>query len=159
MKKRHLQAIILFFLIMTLGLCGCAKDDALTEYRVKMDSFYDHMSQFGDAINSLDPQEASSVNDMLHYLNSIAALVHEMAAYDVPEVFVGVKDLAEQADLYMSDAVSLFHEAYEAAVFNEHIADAAYEHYERANLRLHYIAEILRGDIPEEIFEPVNDEQ
>ena len=153
-RPLHTIIIILFF----IGLAACRqKDNGLGEYHFQMESFYEQLSHLGDSLDALDPEATESTALMLHYLDEIAVLVHDMASYEVPDYFPGVADLAQQADLHMTDAVSLYHEAYEAPVFNENTADAAFEHYERANLRLHYIADILRGDIPEDIFEPDDD--
>lgn len=121
-----------------------------------METFYERLSDYDHAINALDPYSDSAIPKMLGYLDDIADMIKEMASYQVPEHFYGVDELAKQADEYISEAVSLFNQAFLAAEYDDNIADAATENYERANLRLRYIAEILRGDIPEEIFTYAN---
>ena len=159
MQNTYRQIGSIFTLLFSLCFAACRPaDDGLSEYHFQMESFFEQLSHLGDSLDALDPEAPESAALMLHYLDEIAVLVHDMASYEVPDFFPGVADLAEQADLHMMDAVSLYHEAYEAPVFNENIADAAYEYYERANLRLHYIADILRGDIPEDIFEVPDEE-
>jgi len=149
-KTKILLSILCLFLLFSLS--GCGKDTALDDYKNKMETFFEQLSDYDGLINSLDPYSDSAVPDILNYLDGVALAVKEMATYDVPEVFYGVDELARQADEYMAEAVLLFNEAFLASPYNDNIALAATENYERANLRLRYIAEILRGDIPEEIF-------
>jgi hypothetical protein len=150
-KHRRLPLLLLLALsLLALGACG--KDRSLDEYREKMEAFFAKIEVFDNAINALDPEEDDAVDELLENLDGLAAAVKEMAGYKVPEDFIGVAELAGQADYYMTEAVKLYREAYTAEEFNEETAWAALEHYERANLRLRYIAEILRGNIPEGIF-------
>ena len=149
---------ILYIICLTLflNLTGCGSDGnndtALTEYRANMELFYEHLNSYDRDLNNLDPEKNSAVTDMLSYLDGIAALVKTMASYNVPEVFIGVEELAGQADEYMTEAVRLYREAFTAFEYDDNIAKAAQENYERANLRLRYIADILRGEIPEGLF-------
>ena len=57
--------------------------------------------------------------------------------------------VADEADENMKQAVALYHSAYEAEVFDEPMAQAAREYYDRANIRIQYIISILHGEIPE----------
>ena len=52
----------------------------------------------------------------------------------------------------MTEAVSYYHQAFEAEPFDTVLADVAKQNYDRANVRLQYIVSILHGDIPEEIY-------
>lgn len=72
-----------------------------------------------------------------------------MAGLEVPDRFSAVDSLADEADENMKQAVSLYHQAYEAEVFDEGRAQAAREYYDRANVRIQYIISILHGEIPE----------
>lgn len=145
--------VVLVIIGILVFLMGCGRDNNyLEEYQERMERFYDTLSDYNTAINSLDPESDTAVSDLLHYLDGVAATISEMASYDVPDYFHGVKELAGQADEYMAEAVSLYHQAYEAIEYDEYVAEAALVNYERVNLRLRYIAEILRGDIPEDIF-------
>lgn len=145
---------ILFCMVLILSLSGCGDNKALDEYQEKMELFFEKLGDYDNAMNSLDPDLDSSISDMIYYLEGISEAIHEMAAYEVPDLdsFDGIEELAKQANEYMTEAVSLYREAYLASEYNDDLAEAAYENYERANLRLRYIVEILRGDIPEEIF-------
>ena len=46
----------------------------------------------------------------------------------------------------MNMAVDYYHQAYDGDTFNQNYADAAFEYYSRANLRLNYILMILHGE-------------
>jgi len=151
-KAKKLYISVILCLILFFSLAGCGSDNYLDEYKAKMENFFEQLNDYDNAINSLDPYSASAVSDLLFYLDGVADAIREMASYDVPDVFYGVDELARQANEYMAEAVSLYNEAFLAFEYNDNIAAAASENYERANLRLRYIAEILRGDIPEEIF-------
>jgi uncharacterized protein YnzC (UPF0291/DUF896 family) len=143
---------LLLLALACLALTACGKDRYLDEYREKMERFFAQVAVYDEAINALDPEADDAVGELLGQLDGLAAAVKEMAGYTVPEDFIGVAELAGQADYYMIEAVRLYREAYTAEAFDEETAWAALENYERANLRLRYIAEILRGDVPEGIF-------
>ena len=72
-----------------------------------------------------------------------------MAELTVPERFSAVDSLADEADENMQQAVALYHRAYESETFDEGVAQAAREYYDRANIRIQYIIMILHGEIPE----------
>lgn len=48
----------------------------------------------------------------------------------------------------MSQAASLYREAYGGEEYNENVAAAAAEYYNRAIKRINYISEILQGEMP-----------
>jgi len=156
LSKKIKFILYILCLILLFILIGCRgdgnNDTALNEYQAKMEFFYEHLNSYDRDLNELDPEKSTAVTDMLSYLDGIAALVKTMASYKVPEVFVGVEELAKQADEYMTEAVRLYREAFTASEYDDNIAKAAQENFERANLRLRYIADILRGEIPEGLF-------
>ena len=49
----------------------------------------------------------------------------------------------------MTEAGSLYHEAYEQASLDESLLMAAEENYSRAMKRVNYIAQLLQGQMPE----------
>jgi hypothetical protein len=49
----------------------------------------------------------------------------------------------------MQQAVELYHQVFENGEYDEAIAEAAGEYYDRANIRIQYIITILHGEIPE----------
>ena len=85
-------------------------------------------------------------------LDSMDTSFQQMAALEVPDCFPGVEELADDASMYMSEAVSYYHMAYEGGGFDASLEDVAMQNYAFANTRLQYIISILHGDIPVEIF-------
>ena len=92
-----------------------------------------------------------------------------MAEMDVPKEFISIESLADEASEYMTEAVSVYHQVFEASEFDSATADIAGENYDRAMKRLSYISTLLQGELPddeniiiteEEVldFEPVTEE-
>ena len=150
--KKIKALLITLCATITLSIAGCGEDTTLIEYKEKMEHFYEQLHYYGRDLDSLNPDSDTAIDEMLSHLEGISILIKEMATYEVPDVFLGVEELAEQADKYMTESLRLYNEAFLAAEYNDNITEAAYENYERVNLRLRYIADILSGDIPEEIF-------
>ena len=49
----------------------------------------------------------------------------------------------------MTEAVSLYHDVFEAEEYDESTADVAVQNYDRAMTRLSYISTLLQGELPE----------
>lgn len=136
-----------------LLLTGCNKSDPQIEtYKSNMNQFFENIKTFDSAINSIDPESENAVNDLLYILDTMNTNFEQMASLSVPEGFPGVEELADEANDYMKEAVTYYHQAFESEPFDSYLADIAKQNYDRANLRLQYIVSILHGDIPEEIY-------
>lgn len=150
MKKHAIMLSFLFLLTATVfALTGCGsseKTDELATYRASMETFCDNISYIDDKINALDGTGESDVSDLLDNLDTLSDQFAQMAELSVPDEFSAVEDLADEASENMDMAVSYYHQAYEAEKFNQNYADAAYEYYTRANVRLGYILQILHGE-------------
>lgn len=133
------------------GMTGCGSDPELDYYKENMNIFFENVALYDKSINEIDPASDEAVTELLSHLDSMSASFSQMAELTVPQAFIGVEQLADEADNYMKEAVSLYHQAFEAEIFDENIEEAAQENYSRANLRIQYIISILHGDIPEEI--------
>lgn len=133
----------------SLLLAGCGKDEALDEYQVNMETFFEHVAEFNDNMNEIDVSREDYVEQMLEYLDALDEEVAWMAALEVPEQFSAAESLADEASENMSQAVNLYHKAYEGEQYNENAQQAAKEYYDRANLRIQYIITLLHGEIPE----------
>ncbi len=148
---------------LLFGMTGCGSDPELEHYKENMNIFFENVATYDASINAIDPASEDAVTQLLTLLDNMSTSFSQMAELTVPQVFIGVEQLADEADEYMKEAVSLYHQAFEAEVFDENIEEAAQENYSRANLRLQYILSILHGDIPEEIITydetPAADEQ
>lgn len=148
MKKQALR-FISFISLTAFLLTGCGNNsatDELSTYQASMNTFCNNISYINDQINALDGTGESDVKDLLENLDTLEDQFLQMADLDVPDKFATIDNLADEASENMSMAVSYYHEAYEGESFNPNYADAAYEYYTRANIRLNYILQILHGE-------------
>lgn len=147
---RKISVLLLMVFLCGLVLTGCGKtEEALDEYQVNMATFFNHISEYHNNMNAIDVNEEGYVTTLLDYLDQLDAELSWMAGLEVPSEFSAVESLADEASENMSQAVSLFHTAYEGEMFDAATEQAAREYYERANVRLQYIVTILHGEIPE----------
>lgn len=136
-----------FFCVFALTACG--QDEELTAYKENMTTFFEQVEAYNDGMNAIDAASEDAVKELLRYLDQFQAQLTWMAELEVPDQFSAVESLADEADENMRQAVSLYHQAYEAEEFDENTAQAAREYYDRANVRIQYIITILHGEIPE----------
>lgn len=150
MKTVNRVVIICTVLLCGLLFTGCGKEDEeLTAYQEDMNTFFEHIAAFNDGMNSIDASADDATNQLLFYLDQLQAEFTWMAGITVPDQFSAADSLADEADENMQQAVSLYHMAYESEPFDEAIAQAARAYYDRANIRIKYIIQILHGEIPE----------
>ena len=104
-------------------------------------------------MNSIDPASDTAVNQLLSQLDQIDMLFQQLAAIEVPDDFEdqfgNIEELADEAADSMTEADSLYHEAYAEERLDESLLMAADENYSRAMKRVNYIAQLLQGQIPE----------
>ena len=144
-KKVILCAVLLCGILLT----GCGQDEELTAYQDDMNTFFEHIASYHEGMNAIDASAEDAKIQLLSYLDQLQAEFTWMAELTVPDQFSAVDSLADEADENMKQAVALYHSAYEAEVFDEPMAQAAREYYDRANIRIQYIISILHGEIPE----------
>ncbi len=136
-------------LLCGILLTACGEDESLTAYQEDMNTFFEHIAAFNDDMNAIDASAENAESQLLSYLDQLQEEFTWMAELEVPERFSAVESLADEADENMQQAVSLYHRAYESEPFDEGVAQAAREYYDRANIRIQYIVMILHGEIPE----------
>ena len=152
MKKRIITSLLAVMIsAASLSGCGNKTTEELDVYKASMETFFENIAYLDTQINALDGQSDSDVTQLLGYLDTLDQQMAQLAALEVPEDFANVDELADGASQNMTMAVSYFHQAYEGESFNQNYADAAFEYYSRANLRINYIIKILHG---EEITDP-----
>lgn len=156
---QKLNVFFLLSLICALTLTGCGSNPELTSYKANMEQFFENVKVYDQSINAIDPESETAATDLLALLDSMDKSFAQMASLEVPNGFPGVDELADEASDYMTEAVSYFHQAYEAETFDPVLADVAKQNYDRANLRIQYILSILHGDLPEEIYSDVSDDE
>lgn len=149
MKTVNKLLALCAILLCGMWMTGCGEDEALTTYQEDMNTFFEHIAEINDGMNSIDASADDATQQLLSYLDQLQAEVAWMAELETPDQFSAVDSLADEADENMQQAVTLYHEAYGSGEYNEPIAEAAGEYYDRANLRIQYIIMILHGEIPE----------
>lgn len=146
----HKLTALLTITLLAVCLTGCGRDKELEAYKENVTTFIDNVSALHDNMNNIDVASETRVADFLFYMDALDAEFTSFAELEVPKQFASIETLADDAGMYMSEAVSLYHQAFEADVLDAALLDAASENYERANKRIEYIASILRGNIPED---------
>ena len=147
MKKNNKKYLFTAVLLVSALLTGCGKDAELDKFYGEMEDFTTQVNASFDTLNNVDPESETSVEDMLAAMDDLAAKFTLLAEIDVPRQFSAVEDLADEAGEYMAEAASLYREAY-GGEYNENVASAALEYYNRAVKRLDYISQILQGELP-----------
>jgi len=142
---------ILIALMCSWVLLGCGEDPALETYKQNMEVYFQGAATLNDRINSIDAQSDVNGEKLLGYLDQLDTITAQMAELEVPEQFQLVESLADEASENMTQAVSLYHELFTSEIYNQSLADGAFEYYERANKRISYIRSILQGNIPDEL--------
>lgn len=147
MKKTFLM-ISLLLSISIFCLTGCSNETTqeLAIYQASMETFCDNITYLNGEINKLDGSGENDIHELLSHLDTLNDQFAQLAELSVPEQFENVADLASEASENMNMAVEYYHQAYEGEKFNQNYADAAFEYYSRANLRLNYILRILHGE-------------
>lgn len=146
--KRQILPFILSASLAAFLLTGCGSDtaDELSTYQASMSTFCDNISYINDQINALDGTGESDVETLLSNLDTLNDQFSQMAELTVPDEFSAIDKLADEASENMNMAVTYYHQAYDSGTFAPNYADAAYEYYTRANVRLGYILQILHGE-------------
>lgn len=129
-------------------LSGCGKSGELDDYYAAMDAFAVQADQDFEALSQVDPDSATAVEDLLMAMDQLAASFETLAGIPVPRQFSTLENLADEASSYMTEAASLYREAYADGQYAENVAATAQENYDRAVKRMEYISQILQGEMP-----------
>ena len=147
MKLRICVSVLL--VTMALSLFGCGKEDDLDAYQKEMATFSNNITELDSKMNAINPSSDEAVTELLGYLDTMNDEFTKLAEMEVPDEFVSVENLADEAGTYMSEAVSLYRKVFSSEEYDDYSATLADESYNRALKRLHYISEILQGREPE----------
>lgn len=145
------KKLCICFFVSTFFLVGCGKSKELESYKEQMNTFFDNITKLDANMDAIDVSvdEAAAQEEMLGYLDTIEVEFNNLAALEVPEDFASVETLADEAAENMTQAVALYHQLFDSETYDAAVANAAFEYYSRANVRLQYIVAILHGEIPE----------
>lgn len=136
-------------LFLMLFLTACGEDETLNAYLEDMNTFFSKAAEYNENMNAIDRESDTAVTELLGYLDALEEDITWMAELEVPKEFSAVESLADEAAENMTQAVALFHQAYEGERYDDATAQAALEYYNRTNIRIQYIIMILHGEIPE----------
>lgn len=152
MKRKFLKVFGTCLVILSVLLSGCSgtNSESLTEYRDSMNGFFDRIANLDSDINSFDTG-STDYSSLLSKLDALNREFKSMSELEVPEEFIGVKELSVDAFSHMSKSISLYHDFFENSDYDQSIADEASQHYLLANKELKYIIEILHGRSYEEV--------
>ena len=141
MLKRF--TLLIALMMSMLVFTGCGEKEELTVYEENMKNFYAEISEIENAIAEIDESSENAVNTLLINMEEMAACFQTLANMDVPEEFISIEELADDASAYMDEAVRLYSEAYEEDYVSDALVQAATENYESAMKRINYIAALL----------------
>ncbi len=146
--------IIILISLLSLSLSGCEyksdEEKALATFSNSISSFTDTVLSIDMQMNELDVTDENACTDFLMMLDNLDNEFQSLAELTIPEQYLSIEPLADEASENMSIAVSYFHSAYGSEEFNATDADIAHQYYERAMTRIEYIGYILTGEIPED---------
>jgi len=146
LKKYILTAVLATCMLV---FTGCGEKEELTVFKEQMKDFYTEVSALETEIDSIDEGSENAVSTLLINLEQMNTQFQQLAELDVPEEFISIEDLADDAAFYMNEAARLYGEAYEEDYVSDSLIQAAAENYESAMKRINYIAVLLQGEIPE----------
>lgn len=161
--------LISVIMLLSFAISGCGKDKKLTEYEESVTAFIDAVGDIKIRMEEIDVNSEDSVVDVLICLDEMQEQFYLLAEMDVPKEFASIESLADEASEYMTEAVSIYHQVFEADEYDASNADVAAQNYDRAMKRLSYISTLLQGELPDDEnliiteeealdFEPVTEE-
>ena len=148
MKRKH-NISVMAFIVCMLIFTGCGEKEELTVFKEQISDFYTEVAALEEKMVSIDENAENAVDTLLLNLEQMNTQFQQLAEVEVPMEFISVEELAEDAAVYMHEAVRLYGEAYEEEYISDSLIQAAAENYESAMKRVNYIAVILQGEIPE----------
>lgn len=152
MKKKTSNLLLLLAVSVCLGGCGggSPEEKELADFSSAISQFTAIIKDVDERINAIDTTSEYASEELLGILDELEQDFKDLAKIPVPEQYQSIEELADEASTNMTTAVSCYHDAYDAEVFSEADADAAYQYYTRAMTRVRYIGYILVGEIPED---------
>ena len=149
--KKSVCILLLSLTAFAFTGCGNKESEALEQYKTEMTAFRENVSGLVDTIDNIDPNDESSIHELLSCLDEMETEFAKMGNLEVPQQFASVEELADDAAANLSKSVSLYHQAFDdAEAVNPQYAEAAREYYARAFKRVEYIGTILSGELPDD---------
>ena len=149
------KSILLLATLVCFYMTGCGKDQALETYNENISTFTTNIADISNRMEEIDTTSATARSEVLSFLDEMKEQFLILAQMDVPKEFASIESLADEASEYMTEAVTLYHEVFEAEEYSEETASIAQENYNRAMKRLSYISSLLQGELLD--FEPITE--
>ena len=147
MKKQIIPILLLSSALLIS--CGSVDSEELSAYKGEMEQFFATVSEIGDRMDAIDTESEDYKEQLITQLSKLESAFKAMAELEVPEKFESLGDLPDEAAENLAKASELYEQVLQDDSFNQELADAADEYYDRANQRIRYIITILHGELPE----------
>lgn len=146
MKSKRI--ITFLILILCFALIGCSKKKSSPdeEFKKTLVTFEKNISDVGDAIDNIDPAAENSKEMLLSQLDKMNGLFISLSKENIPDNYPNIKKQIDQAALYMDQSVSLYHQAYEAEIFDSITAQSAKIQYDMAMQCISNVGALLKGE-------------
>ena len=142
---------ICLLLILSCFICftGCGKNKELEIYSEEVTLFNETVSGIIDTMNHIDTKSDTAQDELLSCLDRMQEEFERFSNIEEPKKFENIDALSQEASVYMTESVRLYHEVFEAEEYQEEKAKAANDNYTAAMQRISYISTLLQGELPE----------
>lgn len=150
------KKFLLMFFSITASLClsSCGKStnsqQEIAAFSTQVEDFTNTLKTTDEQINSLSLTDTNTPDELLEILDNLAIEFNNFSELSAPNQYKSIEKLADEANSYMTEAVSYYHDAFEGESFDSQYFDTAYFNYTCAMTRIKYIGYILVGEIPED---------
>ncbi|MBR7089643.1 MAG: hypothetical protein IKI46_04010 [Lachnospiraceae bacterium] len=152
---------IITIMLSVLLIAGCGSSEAegteseeLKQFRTQVDTFCQTISDIDAQINSIDTATENYATDIMNSLNSLNTAFADFAAIDFPADYDYLEHLADEASVYMSEAVTLYGQVYTDNSLNSQAMQDKYNEastsYANAFKRIKVIMTFLNGEVSED---------
>lgn len=147
MKKTYKKLLVLLLAaVCVFLLAGCKKKSVSSdEYAAKADEFYGKISALGAEIDAIDSKSGDADKQLLAKLDELNEEFKAFSELDPPSDLQSAKERAESAAKFMSEAVSLFHKAFESDSVDQAALDDARYNYGNAVIEIKNVGIALQN--------------
>lgn len=147
------RLLICLLTLTLLYFCGCKEEEETkpsidTTFETEMNEICETIAKLDEEMNSIQPGTEQACSDMLNQLNTMEDAFEQFASLHYPEDFSYLKQYADEAHDYMTEAVSVYREIYSQTEYDSEKDEYAIENYRRAFKRMQAILAVLRGEDP-----------
>ncbi len=147
MNKKHIFTLFTIC-ILAANTVACSSSNDLSTFEDSMSSYASEIQLIHTNIESIDVNSDDATDLALSYLDELNEIFQNIATLEVPEEFISIESLADEAASCMAESVNAYHTLFTTTPYDEYSALLAEENYNRAMTRQYYIGEILQGKVP-----------